>query len=416
MKEKVAIIGTGIAGMSCAHFLQNDCDITVYEELDRIGGHTNTIEFTHDGENIVMDTGFMVFNEVTYPNLIKLFEELDVKYTNTDMGFSVWDENTNLQFNGSGLSGLFADKKNIFNISYIKMLFEINRFNKEAPNLLAEDEDPSLKEYLNKNSYSDDFANKYLIPMSSAVWSTPANDMLSFPAKTLIRFFYNHGFLGLNTQYQWKTCINGSRSYRDKIIESFKDKIRTGSPVKEVEKSGEKVFVRTKDHEDSYDRVIIASHGDQAISMIKRPGPKQINIMSHFKTHDNIAIVHTDESVMSPLKSNWSSWNYIRRADGENYTVYYMNSLQNVSQKNNFFININGEKFIDPNKVIQKINYRHPAFDRNAIEAQVDVQNQLNLRSERINFVGAYLRYGFHEDGLYSSRILCEKLLGKEVL
>lgn len=414
--KTLAIIGTGIAGMSAAYFMQDEYEITVYEKNDYVGGHTNTIE-VNDGEtNCPMDTGFMVFNEKTYPNLVKLFKKLNVPYKDTDMSFSVRNDALNLEFNGSSLGGIFAQKKNILNLKFLQMIREILKFNSHAPELLAHEakfENMSIGEYLDYLNLGEYFFTNFLAPMSSAVWSTPMEKMRDFPAKSLVRFFHNHGFVGVNTQLQWKTVEGGSREYRKRIISAYQDKIKTNSGVKEIEQFDDKVIVRTDHDENSFDKVIVCAHADEALAMLKTPTKMQQDVLSKFSYQKNEAVVHTDASVMPKLKKNWSSWNFLMR-NNDTYTVYYMNRLQGVSDKQDFFININGENFVDKSKIIQQITYYHPVFDVASMQAQLKI-DELN-RNTNLHFSGSYYRYGFHEDALLSSVNLCSTLLGRSVL
>jgi predicted NAD/FAD-binding protein len=418
MKEKMAIIGTGIAGMSAAYFLKEKYELTIYEKNNYVGGHTNTVAIN---DEISFDTGFMVFNEVTYPLLTKLFKKLNVPYYDTSMSFGVSNKIINMEFNGSSLDGLFSQRKNLLSPRFIKMLLQINRFNKEAPNFLNDNQNSGLTlgDFVKKHNFGDDMKDLFLIPMSSAVWSTPHEDMNNFPIKTLIQFFYNHGFLGLDTQHQWKTVEGGSKTYREKLIHEFKGKIRTNSPAQQVRQVDEKIEIVSNGVTETFDKVIFASHADETLSMLEKPTAIENDLLQHFKYQKNIATIHTDEQIMPRTKKVWSSWNYITQ-DGpsrtESYTVYYMNSLQKLKTKTNYFININGEKFIDPKKIIKEINYHHPVFDTNTAKAQNDL-GKLNVQeNRRIYFCGSYFRYGFHEDALLSSVNLCETLLGKELL
>lgn len=423
MKKSMAIIGTGIAGMSLAHFLRHDYDITIYEKNDYIGGHTNTIflspEETGESEPVKLDTGFMVFNEVTYPNLLKLFAEIGQEYVDTDMGFSVAISQLNLEYNGSSLDGIFSQRKNILNPRFVRMLMQVKRFFTQALEVLegAQWEDVSVKSYMEMRNYHPDMLRQFLIPMSSAVWSTPPDLMQGFPIRSLVRFMQNHGLMGVNTQFQWKTPKDRSWSYRDKLIASFKDRIRVADPVESVAQVGEKVRVLSKKAELEYDYVTFASHADETRSMLKDPTPLQKELLAPFHYQPNVAVVHTDESVMPRLKKNWASWNYIIRgnADGmeDAFTVYWMNRLQDVSKKQNYFININGEHHVDPKKILRRIVYQHPLFDTAAAIAQKRLHD-LNRTNDRLFFCGSYFRFGFHEDALSSSVDLAQIILGRE--
>jgi len=419
MKQKMAVIGTGIAGMSAAYFLHKDYDLTVFEKKDYIGGHSNTIDVKKP-EEASFDTGFMVFNFETYPNLVKLFKKLDVKIKKSDMSFSVQNKTKGLEYSGSSLNHLFSQRKNLLNPSYYKFLMEINRFNQNAPKLLegTRNEYLTIGEYIENERYSLSFLEDYLIPMSSAVWSTPPNKMLNFPVTTLVQFFFNHGFLGLNTQHQWYTVDGGSRNYCKKLTKPFAEKIHINSAVRGVfkEKDGS-VSIQTDDGKQIFDKVVLACHGDEALRMLQNPTEQQLKILTSFRYEKNRATVHTDTSLMPSKKMAWSSWNYIfRKVDNEisASTVYYMNKLQGVSNKNHFFISINGEQEIDQDKILKVIDYDHPLFDIEAIKAQKLLPSLNNDTS--IYFTGSYFRYGFHEDALLSSVNLCESILKRSVI
>ena len=416
---KTAIIGTGIAGMGCAHFLHPNSDLTIYEQNDYIGGHTNTVTVDEDGKPVYIDTGFMVFNFKTYPNVCKLFAELKAPVKKTDMSFSVQYIPTGLEYSGSSVNHLFAQRKNIFNPRYIKMLLQIGRFNKESVKILDDPHyaDYSIGQYIKEFGYSDDMLWKYLVPMSSAVWSTPMEQMLDFPAVTLIRFFLNHGFLGLDTQHQWYTLDKGSQSYRELLIKPFKDRIHINRKAIKVSRKDDKVIVKASDgSEEIFDRVIIATHGDQALELLATPSAEEQRLLSTFKYQYNKAVLHTDEHTMPKTKLAWSSWNYlIQQQDGklQPSTIYWMNQLQQVSDKKNYFVSINPHDNLDEKKIIKEIDYEHPLFDVPAINAQAELHT-LN-QSGPIYYCGSYFKYGFHEDAFASAVNLCSQLLGKPI-
>ena len=416
---KTAIIGTGIAGMGCAHFLHPQDELTIYEQNDYAGGHTNTVTVDEDGTPVYVDTGFMVFNFVTYPNLCRLFEEIKAPIKKTDMSFSVQHMPSGLAYSGSSLNHLFAQRKNIFNLRYIKMLAQIGRFNKESIRIL---DDPkyanySIGQYVKEFGFGEDMLWKYLVPMSSAVWSTPMEQMLDFPAVTLIRFFLNHGFLGLDTQHQWYTLEKGSQSYRELLIKPFKDRIHVNRKAISVIRKDGKVIVKASDgSEEQFDRVIIAAHGDQALAMLAAPTAAEQRLLSNFKYQYNKAVLHTDERIMPKTKLAWSSWNYRIKAHNDSLvpsTIYWMNRLQGVSDKKNYFVSINPHDDLDEHKILMELDYEHPLFDVPAIKAQAELQT-LN-ESGPVYFCGSYFRYGFHEDAFASAVALCGHLLGKAV-
>ncbi|MBX9852063.1 MAG: FAD-dependent oxidoreductase [Cytophagaceae bacterium] len=415
----IAIIGTGIAGMGCGYFLHKEYDLTIYEQNNYVGGHTNTAYVEEDGRTVAVDTGFIVFNLFTYPNLTKLFIELKVETQATDMSFSVQHKPTGLEFCGSGLDGLFAQRKNIFNPGYIRMLLQINRFNKESVKILDDEKylSYSLHDYVKEQGYGDDFIYKYLSPMTSALWSTPTDITMTFPAVSLVRFFKNHGFLGLNTQFQWLTVKNGSWQYRDKLIAPFKDKIHVNrAAVKAYRENGKVRIVASDGSERLFDKVIFACHADQALKILTDPTMKEKELLGKFKYQQNIATLHTDESVMPQTKKTWSAWNY--RIDMINgilvpCTVYYMNKLQGISDKRNYFVSINDPGIIKEEKIIRKISYEHPIFNTDAMKAQGALPG---LNENGISyFCGSYFKYGFHEDAFTSALETCRKLTGKKI-
>jgi predicted NAD/FAD-binding protein len=420
---RIAIIGSGIAGLGCAHFLRPHHDITVFESDAHIGGHANTVEVTEPdtGRRLPIDTGFMVYNRQTYPHLCRLFDSLKVPVKKTSMSFSVRDDESGLEWSGTSLNHLFAQRKNLFSPRFIKMLWAVNRFNKEA---IAALDDPSLREtslgdYVNSRGYGEDFFNLYLVPMSSAVWSTPPALMLQFPAASLLRFFHNHGFLGLATQHQWWTVDGGSREYVSRLVAPWRDRIRLNHAVTRIVRTGSNVTLMTAHGEaHTFDKVIVATHGDVALKMLVNPTPDESRLLSAFKFQHNTATLHSDTAPMPRTKLAWSSWNYqlVRGADNriEPATHYWMNSLQGVSDRESYFVSINRAQDIDPAKVHQTISYTHPLFDLPALRAQHEIPG-LNADANGTTntyFAGAYQRYGFHEDGLKSAVDLSALLLG----
>jgi predicted NAD/FAD-binding protein len=416
---KTAIIGTGIAGMGSAHFLHKTHDLTIYEQNDYVGGHTNTVTVDEDGKPVYIDTGFMVFNYKTYPNLCRLFAEIGAPVKKTDMSFSVQHLPTGLEYSGSSVNHLFAQRKNIFNIKYLKMLMQIGRFNKESVKIVDDPKyaDYSIGRYIKEFGFGEEMLWKYLVPMSSAVWSTPMEQMLDFPAVTLIRFFQNHGFLGLDTQHQWYTLDKGSQSYREILTQPFKDRIHINRKAIKITRSNGKVSVHASDgSQETFDRVIISTHGDQALQLLEAPTNDEQRLLSCFKYQYNKATLHTDESIMPKTKLAWSSWNYrIQMQNGQltPSTIYWMNQLQGVSDKKNYFVSINPHDNIDPKKIIREIDYEHPLFDVPAINAQAQL-HKLNQNGP-VYFCGSYFKYGFHEDAFASAVQLCSQLLGRPV-
>lgn len=411
--EKVAIIGTGIAGMGCGHFLHQKYDLTFYEEQDYVGGHTNTVTVEEEGKPVYIDTGFMVFNYETYPHLTRLFDEIKAPVKKTDMSFSVQYLPDQLEYSGSSLNHLFAQRSNLFKPSFIKMLLQINRFNKESVQILdrPEFENYSIGQYIKEFGYSKDMLWKYLIPMSSAVWSTPMEQVLDFPAVSLIRFFKNHGFLGLDTQHQWYTLHNGSQSYRELLIKPFKDQILLHKKVVKAERLEDgKVKVLAADGTAGiYDRVIMACHADQAYKIVEDKTADEERLLSKFSYQPNKAVLHTDSNLMPDKKLAWSSWNYRVEKEAGNLvpsTIYWMNKLQQVSDKQDYFVSINPSQTLDAKKIIREIDYEHPLFDVPAMQAQ----QELHLLNQKgpVYYCGSYFKYGFHEDAYASAVELCK--------
>jgi len=410
--ESIAIVGTGIAGMGAAHYIKDRFKIDLYEQNNYIGGHTNTIDVKEKDRTVSVDTGFIVFNYKTYPNLVKLFRELNVDVKPTNMSFSVQDRQSGLMYSSQSL---FAQPKNIFRSSYVKLLFEINRFYKEGREVLENDKyaSQSMWDYVKEKKYSDNFLYQYLVPMSSALWSTPIDVTMKYPVRVLIQFFSNHGMLGLNDQFQWHTVTGGSRQYRDKLIAPFKDRIMLNARVKNVVRTGGRAkIILTDGTEKIYDKVILASHADQSYNMIKDNATEtEHELLSVFEYQNNIATLHSDASVMPKIRKAWAAWNYcVQPIDGKltAATTYDMNILQSVSDKENYFVSINEPTSINPEKIHKVINYEHPVFTTQTFAAQKELW-RLNEEGP-VYYCGSYFKFGFHEDALTSAVKLVESL------
>lgn len=398
--KRVAIIGSGVAGMSCAAELHDSYDITVFEKNDYIGGHTNTVTVDEDGCSIPIDTGFMVYNEVTYPNLTQLFLKLRINTKPTNMSFSVQHQPSGLEFSGTGFGGLFAQSKNVFNRKHWSFLLEINRFTQSCAEVLSSHDlgQMTVREYCRLRGYSNSFRDRYLVPMSAAVWSSPPGEMLQFPIQTLVRFFTNHRFLSLNGQLAWRTVVGGSRVYRDALVAPFLGKIQTRNSAKSLEMNNSGVVVTdSQGTRQSFDAVVVASHADEALGLLLFPTDLQQRLLSRWKYQKNIATLHSDESVMPKAKRAWASWNYRVDHLGPS-TVYWMNNLQGVSNKRNYFVSINDPGNLDRAKIFQEIEYHHPLYSNEAVGTQ-RLLPELNQEG-KIFFCGSYFKYGFHEDAL----------------
>ena len=434
----LAIIGTGVAGLGCAHFLHRAFDITLFEQNDRPGGHAHTVTLdepaspanpvrktpAQPARPVSIDTGFMVYNEVTYPHLTRLFAQLRVPVKSTEMSFSVRHTESQLEYCGSSLNHLFAQRKNLLSPRFWRMLTAINRFNKEAVTAL---DDPAVSEmtlgdYVRERGYGEDFFNLYLVPMSSAVWSTPPELMLSFPAASLLRFFHNHGFLGLHTQHPWLTVEGGAKTYVEKITAPFRERLRLGQKAVRVLRHPRDagVTVTTADGaSQTFDKVILACHGDQALRLLVNPTHTESRLLGEFHYQPNIATLHTDTSVMPRTRLAWSSWNYEIAHDARGQicaaTHYWMNSLQGVSDRANYFVTINRPESIAPDKVLKRIPYEHPLFSLGAMRAQAELPALNALSTTQTTFFcGSYFKHGFHEDAFASAVKLSEILLGRD--
>ncbi len=421
--KSLAIIGTGIAGLGAAHFLHDRFDLTVFEQGDYAGGHTNTITVDEQGRPVPIDTGFMVFNHVTYPNLTRFFRELDVATKPTEMSFSVQHAPSGLEYNGSSLSQLFGQRRNLLSPRHWRMLMAINRFNDEAVPAL---DDPrwaghSLGEYVAERGYGDDMLLRYLVPMSGSVWSATPDRMLDFPAMTVLRFWHNHGFLGMRTQHPWWTVVNGAQSYVTKMTAPFRDRIELRNRAVRVERRGARVLVTT--HQGAirgFDKVILACHADEALALLADPTDTERRLLAPFKYQPNTATLHTDPSFMPRTRRCWASWNYRidqSAAGSEKPTIHYwMNSLQGVSERENYFVSLNCDDRIASERVIRRIEYAHPLFDRAAVAAQAELP-ALNAigQDQTTYYAGAWFKYGFHEDG-FTSGLDCARAVTGEAI
>lgn len=407
----LAIVGSGISGMGAAWQLQSDFRLTIFEAEDRLGGHTHT-HYIENDNNLAVDTGFIVFNHETYPNLIELFKELDIKEINSDMSFSVESRLPDLNWDwaGSGLNQIFARRRNLFSPRYYRFLRDILRFNKEARQDLATgDIRGSIGEYIRSKNLGDDFLTAYLVPMGSAVWSTPLAKMEDFPARAFLVFFRNHGFLGVNTHFQWKTLMGGTFTYtqkiRDKLSVGGQHQFKTGEPVKMVRRLEDgRVGIETRKQSYMFDAVLLATHGDTTRQILTNQTSTEQRVLATVNYQPNQAILHTDESIMPRKRRIWSSWNYkirLREKEWKTSTVYWMNRLQNLDTKRHYFVSINEIDEIQPDKIIRVLNYEHPLFTEDLTTAQTRLTD-LNADGP-VFFSGAWWRFGFHEDGYWSA-------------
>jgi predicted NAD/FAD-binding protein len=406
---RIAVLGGGISGLGSAYLLSNKHEVDLYEKDNRFGGHARTTQVEEDGKKFGVDTGFLVFNHATYPLLTKLLEKLDVKIENSDMSFGFWDTKSNIAYNGESLKGMFFQKKNIFSPTHYKMIKDILNFNERA-NFDLEINSPQLNKSLGEYiaNYSEAFKNRYLIPMGASIWSTPSDKMHDFPAYTFINFFKNHGLLGVNSHHQWLTVSNGSINYVNKIINKISGKAILNSDVIAVTREKHEVFLHHTDNsKSSYDKVIFAMHAPEALELLKDSTSIEEEILGAFKYKNNSALLHNDNNVLYPNKKIYAAWNYKSYENSKNATLsYWINRLQNLKSKKDYFVSLNEIDNVE--NIIEKIEYAHPQFDMNAINMQ--------KRRDEINgvnntyFAGAYWRYGFHEDGLWSANTIAQDL------
>lgn len=402
---KIAIVGTGISGNVLAYHLYREHDITVFESNDYIGGHTHTHDIEYNNQLYKVDTGFIVFNYKTYPYFTQLLNELNVETQKSNMSFSVKCDVTGLEYNGNTLNSLFAQRRNLFSPAFYRMIGDILRFNRESIKLLeSANTSTSLGKYLRINRYSEQFIDQYIIPMGSAIWSASYQQMMKFPASFFIRFFHNHGLLSVNQRPDWYTIKDGSKSYVDKLIAGFSNKIRLNSPVRSVKRLPSHIEISTDDMPaEKFDYVFFACHSDQALRLLTKPEPFEHNILSSFPYQKNEVILHTDTNILPRNKLAWAAWNY-HRLDTEFNPVavtYNMNILQGITGPETFCVTLNNTQAIDKSRIIKQLQYDHPLFTREGINAQKQ-HSRLNGMN-RCFYAGAYWRYGFHEDGVISA-------------
>ena len=409
---KIAIVGSGISGLTCAYLLNENHDITIFEKNDYIGGHTHTHELEHGGNKWSVDSGFIVYNERTYPNFIKILDQLGVERPLTRMGFSVKSENIDLEYAGHSLNGLFAQRSNLFRPSFMRMLRSMWRFNSEAIiDLKVLDPEITLGQYLTSKNYAEEFIKHYIIPIGAAIWSTVPQELMNIPAIFFIRFFDNHGLLQIIDRPNWWVIKGGSKRYVEKMIKGFEDKIRLSSPVKNVNREGDNITIRFgTDGQDSenFDSIIFSTHSNQSLAMLDSPTIEEKDILGAIKYQENEALLHFDESILPKRKNAWSSWNYLLDKDQDKPVAltYNMNMLQSLESDKTFCVSLNSGDMIDQSKVIKYLNYDHPLFTVSSIEAQ----NRKHEISGKNNtyYCGAYWRNGFHEDGVVSALDVCK--------
>ena len=402
---KIAVIGSGISGLSAAYYLSKSHKVDLFEKQDHFGGHAYTLEVDLQNKIIPVDIGFIVFNYETYPNLISFFQENKIKIEKSDMSFSVSVKDTNIEYCGRGINGIFSNRSNLFNIKFIKMFFEIISFYKKSNTLNDVKLDLSLGEFLNQQRLSKYFVNYHLIPMVSAIWSMPPYEANQMPLSFFLKFFQNHGLFKIKDRPQWYTVSNRSKTYVDKILKQISGEYFKNYKINRIKRylNGAQVYYGNDNEFFSYDKVIIATHADEALKLIEKPTEEERTILSNFKYKENIAYIHFDESIMPKNKKNWCSWNSsVDELNVNNNSVtYWLNLLQNLKEEKNIFLTLNPYQKINEEKIFKKVKFTHPYYDQNTLINQKNLSKIQN--KESILFCGSYFGYGFHEDGIKSS-------------
>ena len=403
---KIAVIGSGISGLSAAYFLSKRHKVDLFEKDDHFGGHSYTVDVEYEkNKKISVDVGFIVFNHQTYPNLINFFKENEIEIEKSNMSFSVSVKDTSIEYCGNGLNGIFANKKNLFNIKFLKMFLDIMSFYKKSSNLKNLDTKETLGNYLKKQKLSKFFIDYHLIPMVSAIWSMPPQESSTMPLKFFLNFFQNHGLFKLKNRPQWYTVKNRSRTYVNKILSKISGEYYKNYKINKIKRETNSIKIYYGDHSEffDYEKIVLAIHADDALSLIDNPLKGENEILSNFNYKKNIAILHTDENVMPKNKKIWSSWN--SKVDSKNINknsvTYWLNLLQNLNINKNIFLTLNPFIKIDEKKIIKKIDFTHPYYNQETLVNQ----KKLNLiqNKQNILFCGSYFGYGFHEDGIKSS-------------
>ena len=402
---KIAIIGTGIAGNVLAYHLHQEHDIAVFEANDYIGGHSHTHDIVIDDEQQVIDTGFIVFNYRTYPQFTALLDKLGVKARKSDMSFSVKCELSGLEYNGKNLNTLFAQRRNLLRPSFYRMIRDILRFNRTAPELLHQPHNQiSLGEYLQQQNFGEAFISQYIIPMGSAIWSSSFNQMMAFPAQLFIRFFANHGLLSVNDHPDWYVIDGGSRNYVAALSRGYRNRIRLNEPVHRIDRKPGWVEISGPNTQaEKFDYVFMACHADQALTMLGTADAFEREILNAFPYQQNEAVLHTDASILPRQRRAWAAWNYHRRADFTRpaAVTYNMNILQGLRSRHTFCVTLNNNEAIDESRILRRMQYAHPLFTERGMLAQ---QRHCEINGHhRCFYAGAYWRYGFHEDGVISA-------------
>mgnify|MGYP001426421771 CR=1 FL=1 len=398
---KIAVIGSGISGLSAAYFLSKKHKVDLFEKDDHFGGHSYTYDIKDNGKVISVDLGFIVFNELTYPNLINFFKELNIPFEKSNMSFSVSVKNSNVEYGGSSLNSIFANKLNILNFKFLNMLKEIIIFYKTAPSLVKQDlQEETLGKFLDKSKLSNYFVKYHIIPMVAAIWSMPFEKAKDMPLKLFLNFFNNHGLFKLKNRPQWYTVTNRSRNYVKEVLKSVSGEVFKNYKVSKVIRNNENIRILIDKKYLDYDHVILASHADQSLNLIENPTSDEKNILGKFTYVSNLAFLHTDQNFMPKRKQAWSSWNSITNMK-KTCVTYWLNKLQNLKSDKNYFLTLNPIEEIKSKHIIKTIEFTHPYFNYENTSIQKELKNLQGKK--KTWFCGSYFGYGFHEDGLKSS-------------
>ena len=400
---KIAVVGSGIAGLGAAWLLSRQHEVVLFERESRLGGHTHTHAVEQGGRNYRVDSGFIVFNPGNYPLLTKLFDELGVPSQPTTMSFSVHDDGNGLEYNATDLNGLFCQRRNLVSPRFWRMVREITRFYRDAPALLADPgPGPTLGSYLRERNYSDLFVRDHLVPMASALWSSPSETILDFPAKYLVRFMDNHHMLQVRDRPMWRVVCGGSSRYIEAMQKTWNVQLRLSSPVREVRRDAAGVEIATDRGSERFDQVVMACHSDQALALLTDPSQAEREVLGAIHYQANETVLHTDASLLPRQRKAWAAWNaYVPKAPGAPCTVSYcMNHLQSLDSPEPFVVTLGRGQAIDPGKVLARMQYQHPVYTHASVAAQ-GRRGEIN-GGNRTWFAGAYWGFGFHEDGLRS--------------
>ena len=409
-KKRLAVIGSGISGLSAAFFLSKKYNVSLFEKNNTLGGHTRTVSIFEQKKKILVDTGFIVFNEKNYQDFISFLNYLNVNSENSEMSFSVSNINKNIEYGGSNLNSLFSQRKNILSLKFIFFIFEILKLYRICKKLYLKIDlidNISIEEFLTTNNFSKFIRDYHIYPMISSIWSSNSEKAKQFPLKSFIEFFSNHGLFNIISRPQWKYIKNGSSSYIKELINKNMFSFETNFKIKTIKRENDNIEILSDNKTYKFDKLVLATHADQALSLIDKPTVEEKNILSIFKYSKNLAVLHSDEEHMPERKLSWSSWNFIKKGESDNFSLtYWMNKLQNLQSKKNYFVTINPSKL--PKNIIDQTTFEHPVFSLETLKAQKElykIQGKQNTY-----FCGSYFGYGFHEDGIQSAANLCKYL------